>query len=72
MRVYTAIRCYDIEVTRRADGSVPQQSQQPAPQQQQAAPQAQPMNTQQIAQQLQAVPANDPLPTADPNDGLPF
>lgn len=68
MRVYTAIRCYDIEVTRRADGSVPQTA---APQPQQAAPQAQQMNTQQIAQQLQAQPVNDPLPEPA-NDGLPF
>lgn len=26
MKVYTAIRCYDIEVRRRADGSVPNQA----------------------------------------------
>ena len=63
MRVYTAIRCYDIEVTRRADGSVPQQAQQPAPQ-----PQPQPAPATQAQQQTM----NDPLPTADPDDGLPF
>lgn len=68
MRVFTAIRCYDIEVTRRADGSAPQTA---APQPQQAAPQAQQMNVQQIAQQLQAQLVNDPLPEPD-NDGLPF
>ena len=68
MRVFTAIRCYDIEVTRRADGSVPQTA---APQPQQVAPQAQQMNVQQIAQQLQAQPVNDPLPEPA-NDPLPF
>lgn len=58
MRVYTAIRCYDIEVTRRADGSVPQQAQQPAPQ---------PQSATQVQQQVM----NDPLPEPA-NDGLPF
>jgi hypothetical protein len=60
MRVYTAIRCYDIEVSRRADGSVPQQAQQPAPQ-----PQPQP------APAPAPQPLNDPLPEPA-NDGLPF
>ena len=39
-RVFTSIRPYDIEIRRRADGTVPQQAQQVAqPQEQQPAPQ---------------------------------
>ena len=64
MRVYTAIRCYDIEVSRRADGSVPQTA---APQPQQPAPQPQPQPAPAPAPQ----PMNDPLPEPA-NDGLPF
>ena len=64
MRVYTAIRCYDIEVSRRADGSVPQTA---APQPQQSAPQPQPQPAPAPAPQ----PVNDPLPEPA-NDGLPF
>lgn len=64
MRVYTAIRCYDIEVSRRADGSVPQTA---APQPQQPAPQPQPQPAPAPAPQS----VNDPLPEPA-NDGLPF
>ena len=59
MKVYTAIRCYDVEVRRRADGTVPQPQPQPQPAQQ-AAPQPQPMQS--------------PFPPADneQNGRLPF
>jgi hypothetical protein len=73
MRVFTAIRCFDFNIIRRAGEPMKvQQPQTAATQPQQAAHQAQQMNTQQIAQQLQAQPVNDPLPEPAPNDGLPF
>ena len=51
-KVFTAIRCYDIEVIRKADGSaVPQTQPEPAPASQ-AAPQAAPQNTSGKAEDL--------------------
>ena len=47
-KVFTAIRCYDIEVIRKADGSAVQQPVQAAP----AAPEPQPTNTSGKAEDL--------------------
>lgn len=57
MKVYTAIRCFDIEVRRRADGSVPSGQYQSN---------HQPTGSQPAQQQV------DPLPQPHDNDGLPF
>ena len=66
-KVFTRVRCYDCEVRRRADGSVPQQ----APVQQQAQVQTQAPAPQ---PQAQAPMATSPFPPEDAqgSDGLPF
>lgn len=78
MRVFTAIRCYDIEVTRRADGSAP------APQASAQAPSFDAAPTTQAPRvvshepQQQATSPTDnpfygaPIYNDDPNGGLPF
>lgn len=52
MKVFTAIRCYDIDVVRKAGQQQVQQAQQQQPQQQ----------VQQVAQALNAEPADKDLP----------
>ena len=69
-RVFTAVRCYDIEVTRRADGGASaQQAAAQAPQPQPApAPEPQPQASSPTDNPFYGAPiSND-----DPNGGLPF
>ena len=65
MKVFTAIRCYDIELIRKADGTVPQyqSAHQPTGQ----APMVE-QGQQAVMQQQVAAPAEQPIV----DDGLPF
>ena len=69
MRVFTAIRCYDIEVTRRADGSTPLP---PQPAASVAVPGPEPQPQQQATSPTDNPFYGTPISNDDPNGGLPF
>ena len=70
MRVYTAIRCYDIEVRQRADGTVPAND--PPYQSNHQPTGANPFPPQQAQQVQQPAQQQQVVQPQDDNGGLPF